>query len=364
MTYFYKNRKKLIEYLVIFLISFLSIDVVLSNTSLNLKKKSCNIIERFYLELKKNCSGKEKFKSGFPIVNIYTDDQGLRIAKDHKRANKNKIFIFGASMTFGTGLEYENSIIGVLENQYPNYEFYNFSTGSYSPTAYLYQLKKQLEKNQTPQKVILFLSLADIFNEGVVWSGYDKNGKPLLASDFAYRKNNENEKFIHKNFIVSRSIAHSLNKKMRIVRSRTQMEEENDYKIKSSIQGGYTYRSIDELKPFYTDEIFSEGKKKLKLRIAEISNILKNNNVEFYLVIFPFAENIEYGQEIFNWEKYSQNLCSTINSCNFVNTFHTFKKFKKDNINWYSKLFFIGDEHYTQEGHKLFAKDVGQKIFK
>jgi hypothetical protein len=353
------------HYSMIFLISFFSFDFILSNTLLDLTKKSCYQIEKFYLELKKNCNGKEKFKSGFPIVNIYTDNQGLRTTKNHKRANKNKVFIFGSSMTFGTGLEYKESSIGILEKQLPEYEFYNFSTGSYSPTAYLYQLKEQLKNNQIPEKTILFLSLADIFNEGVVWAGYDKNERPLLSSDSIYRLNEQkkNEKFIKKNFRVSRSLVHSMNSKIRVIRNKTKTELKNNYKIKSTFQGGFTYRPIDNLKPFYTDEIFFNGKKKLNKRVGEIAKILNENNVEFYLAIYPFAENLEYGQKIFNWERYTQDLCTKVNNCNFVNTFSVFKEYRKKNKNWYSDLFFIGDEHYTNAGHKLFANNLNQKIF-
>ena len=48
-----KATKAFLEYLLIFLISFLSIDLIVSNTTLNLKNKNCNKIEKFYLELKK-----------------------------------------------------------------------------------------------------------------------------------------------------------------------------------------------------------------------------------------------------------------------------------------------------------------------
>lgn len=358
-------KKILNHFLIIFLISFFSIDFILSNTLLNLTKKSCYQIERFYLELKKNCIGKEKFKSGFPVVNIYTDNQGLRVKKNHERTDKNKIFILGSSMTFGTGLEYNESAIGILEKQQPKYEFYNFSTGSYSPTAYLYQLKKQFKNNHIPEKTILFLSLADIFNEGVVWAGYDKDNRPLLSSDTIYKINEQkiNEKFIKKNFRVSRSLVHSINSKMRVIRNKAQTKIKNNYKIKSSFQGGFTYRPISELKPFYTDEIFFNGKKKLNNRVNEISKILNKNNVEFYLAIYPFAENLEYGQKIFDWEEYTKDLCAKINNCNFVNTFGAFKEYRFNNKNWYSDLFFIGDEHYTNEGHKLFANNLNQNIF-
>ena len=77
--------------LLIFLFLFLLIDPILSNTYLNLKKKTCYQFEEFYYELKKNCKGLDKFKSSFPTVNVYTDKYGLRIDKKQKRNKSDRL---------------------------------------------------------------------------------------------------------------------------------------------------------------------------------------------------------------------------------------------------------------------------------
>ena len=55
-----KITKIFLELLFLFLISFLSIDFLISNTILDLKNKSCNLVEEFYLELKKIATAKKK----------------------------------------------------------------------------------------------------------------------------------------------------------------------------------------------------------------------------------------------------------------------------------------------------------------
>ena len=72
-------KKILIENFLVLVISFLAIDVVISNTILDLKSKSCYVLYDFYFELKKNCKGKEKVKASLPTVNIYTDNNALKI---------------------------------------------------------------------------------------------------------------------------------------------------------------------------------------------------------------------------------------------------------------------------------------------
>jgi len=100
------TKKIIIINIIIFFFFFLLLDIILSNTSLSTNKKSCYNFEDYYYELKKNCSGLDKFKSGFQTVRVITDTYGLRIGSSTTRNKSKKIFIFGDSMTFGVGLEY------------------------------------------------------------------------------------------------------------------------------------------------------------------------------------------------------------------------------------------------------------------
>ena len=75
---------------------------------------------------------------------MITDSRGLRSIKKDKiiESSKANIFLFGDSFTFGAGLNYEDTFAGIIEKKFPEYNFLNFAVGSYSPTVYLYRLKK------------------------------------------------------------------------------------------------------------------------------------------------------------------------------------------------------------------------------
>ena len=59
---------------------------------------------------------------------------------------KEKIFLFGDSFTFGLGVIYENSFAGILDENFLKYQFFNFAVPSYSPSLYSYQLKQAINE--------------------------------------------------------------------------------------------------------------------------------------------------------------------------------------------------------------------------
>jgi hypothetical protein len=207
-----------------------------------------------------------------------------------------------------------------------------------------------------PKKIILFLDMTDIHDEAARWKIID--GKPTLPDTQVYDNFNKKKKFLQNNFIVTRSFFHFLNNKIRILRSKIK----NNDDVKTSLQAGFTYREILELQGHYKDDIFNIGLNNIKEKITNISNISKKINSEFYLVIYPYAETLVFGQKKFSWEDFGYDLCKK-NNCKLVNTFDEFRSYKIKNSNWYSDLYFIGDEHFNAGGNKLLSNELIKKIF-
>ena len=341
-----------------FIILFLLLDFLFSNTIFNANKNSCYQIEKFFYSLKKNCSGFDKFKSSFPTVKVLTDNEGLRIGKNTKRINQEKVFIFGDSFTFGVGLEYEQTFSGILENKFRENSFYNFAVGSYSPTVHLFNLEKQIKSGNFPKKIILLLDMTDVHDEAARWR--IDGDKPKLLNSQHYDKFYKKKNFFHENFITSRRFIHFINYQVRILRS--QITPKNEDYLKTSLQAGFTYRELIELGDHYKNDIFNLGLDRIKEKIYQISDISKKIDSEFYLVIYPYAETLVYGQQKFNWENFGDEICID-NKCKLINAFNIFREYKNNNIKWYGDLFFIGDEHFNAGGNKLLAEEISNKIF-
>ena len=85
-------KKFILPYIIFVIFIFFSLDLLITNLFLKNYGDGCFEIEEYYYELKKNCLKKDQFKPGFPIVNIYTDELGMRVGKNHLKKKIVKMY--------------------------------------------------------------------------------------------------------------------------------------------------------------------------------------------------------------------------------------------------------------------------------
>ena len=153
-----------------------------------------------------------------------------------------------------------------------------------------------------------------------IWGDYSDSGKPLLLNDGIYQKSKVKEEFLKRNFRLSRSVALNIRNKMRIIKNK-EKQEKKDSKVRTTIQAGFTYLPLEELKNHYTEEGLKFGETKIKKRISEMLLISKENDVKFFLAIFPFADTLEYGQKEYNWEEFCKKVINKNAYCKLINSF-------------------------------------------
>ena len=367
------SRNKIFYFLTFFFIVlfYFSFDLLLSNTLL--KSELCydytSYKKGYFYYLKKNCKTRNRFKRGFPTTNVFTDELGLRIGKNTKKnPNHKNILIFGDSMTFGVGLDYENTYAGLIDKEMKNYNVYNFGVGSYAPSVHLYKLKNAVDNNITPHKILLFLDLSDVRDEAKRWvddeDGIPKRpeGKPHWA-----RNTDKKKEFLEKNFKLSLEIAALIRYNLRNFKSKVKnltASNNTNQKIKVSIQGQYTYTKLQNLdKRFWKKNDFINGLEKINTKISKISQIAAKNNSEFYLIIYPWGETLLKGENEFSWSNFGEQLCSE-NNCSLINAIPEFDNYKQTNKNWVHELYFLNDEHLNRGGARLLADIVIKKLNK
>ena len=345
----------------------MTIDYALSKTII--KNNHCYKYSEYFYELKKNCEGKLRFKKTFPVVDIYTDNNGLRVDKSKIKKDKNKenIFIFGDSFTYGVGLEYKKTFAGIIENELYQYNHFNFGVGSYSPSVYVYKLNEAINSGILPSKILVFLDLSDVMDESSRWE-YDENTKiaKLQTNDLFYMVKEKRGEHEHdhseSNFKIIANVFSFINYNLRILKAKIKNSSSVDKKIKKSIQASFTYTNQEDLDPtFWKKNTFNEGIKSLEERFSDLKLLSNKYNFEIYLVIYPWAETIEFGQEKFNWSEFSKKLCDH-EKCHLIDAISEFSKYKSDNKNWITDLYFPNDVHFNEKGAKLLSKIVIENL--
>ena len=131
------------------------------------------------------------------MVDIYTDDIGLRIGKSivKKDEKKENIFIFGDSFTYGVGLEYEKTFAGIIEKQLnPINEIVIVNRGiDLNMLSYQYDYKFIKDNYFVLTNIFFFLNL--------LISNFDKRLKFILSfeknSHYKVHMNNFNNSIIN-----------------------------------------------------------------------------------------------------------------------------------------------------------------------
>ena len=370
------NKKILLINFVFFLAFYLVGDILFSNFFYKYKvgykcyKHSKN--NSFY-ELDKNCFAKMRLIGSIDSYNVYTNAHGDRYSgeKKLKEINQN-VFFFGDSQTFGVGSDWKDTFVGIVENKQNNYKVHNFGVPSYSPTVYNYKLKSVIEKrNIKPKKIFIVLDLTDVGDESEKWRKEEDEQTPYTASKFVRsEKVSKLKKFKRDNLKGSRLIANYLRETSRKIRRRLKDENEikNEYKpVNGNPSGGFVYTNFDKLTGcktdlkkthFWTCGGVEVGLKKIEKNLIEIGKISKNLNSDFYIIIFPWPDTLNFGQTVFNWEKYVESLCKISSCSSVINLFPDFEEIKTKREDWLTYLYLTNDIHLTPQGNKI----VGNKI--
>jgi hypothetical protein len=345
---------------IIFFTLFFITDIFYSNFINKSKiKGNCILNEQSFYFLEKNCYFKQKYIKNISQYNVYTNEFGLRYSGQKYDKNKKNIFYLGDSFTYGLGLDYSNTYIGILENKNNLYNHFNFGLQGYSPLVYKYQLNKMINKKIYPKKIILALDYTDLFEDNDKWIAPLNESLPPKLKNFSENKDN-NESFKDRNLKVTRILSRSINGFFREIRLATKnfINKNTQKQVGKTEIGRFLYSNKGVfLKEKISTKSLKHRAEDLEKTLKDISNIAKKNNSDFYILIYPWPDTLAYGQGNFNWETFVSNFC--IKNCKMlINTFPRFFKYKEKNINWHKDLYIKEDLHFNKFGNSLIAKEI------
>ena len=324
---------------------------------------------RFY-QMKKNCYSNMRMISSIDSFKVYTDNEGRRFSGKKKNIKNQSIIFLGDSQTFGVGTNWEDTFVGILEKKYPDYDFYNLAVPSYSPTVYQYKLRKFIDKNKNNiKKIFVLIDLTDVADEATRWQTSD-NEVSLMNEKIFYKKKTNFQKFKKNNFKGLYLISSKIRSLFRKINDK---DYASSYKpVDGNPTGGYIYTDHQKLMgcdnnnkrtEYWKCGDIKKGLNKIENNIVEIGNIASKLNSEFYIIIMPWPDTLNFGQTEFNWEEYNYDLCFKSRCNKLINLFPKFKEIKTKKENWLKIIYLNNDIHLTKQGNKFVAEEISNNSF-
>ena len=371
------KKSKYIKFFYLFLF-FLIIDFTL--TSLLFKKttfwdkvnqnyftkKHWRIESKIYHhDLSKNVNVIERW--GNLKYNLTTNSLGFRDNKldsINKTNNKKKrIYVNGDSFVEGVGYDYQHTVIGMLDDKFSTqYEILNSAVASYSPSIYYRKTKYFIDKGLKFDYCIIFLDISDIPDENFInenSSGYIYDIRQKKKKVSLKGKIYKIFRFYRDNFISGKILAivreatgqYKSNLKKRYLAAKNlkisffkiSENEINFYKSLSIDRSSWTFNKK------YSDKWKEKGLLKSSMYLKKLSDLLNDNKIKTFLVIYPNPGQIYLNKENVH-EIYWKNWAKK----NDIELINLYKYFEGDNKKKIIQEYFIpGDVHWNKKGHKL-----------
>lgn len=325
-----------------------------------------------------------KFTSQYDnnIYNISTNDLGFRDS-DTQPIDRNKNFsiVIGDSFIEGVGLEYDDTIVGILNKKLENddLKFLNAGVASYSSYIYLQKIKTIIKNNDDLKikDVIVFLDKSDVSD--------DENylEKPLLFEDtkgkFIHQRKDDFLKDI-KDFSFWRFYTKQTVSGKIIKLSADQIENfasniKKRFLVSKKLSKGFFEVSSLELKAiksinnkphirnWYLGELWEKKtKKNIEFSIENLSNLknfLERRDIRLVVVLYPWSFEIDDSSI---GKKYLEFIIPLLRKNN-IKTLSVYDEFFKGNIyENIGKYYLYNDIHFNKNGNKIIANNLIQKI--
>ena len=312
------------------------------------------------------------------IYTIFTNDLGFRDESTQPLdREKEYSILIGDSFIEGVGLDYEDTIVGILNENLENnkFKFLNAGVASYSSYIYLRKIKDIIKNNSDLKirKVIVFLDKSDVSDDERYLNRpslfKDTKGKFInkRKEDFLvdlkkmsfwrfYTKQTISGKVIKlgtdqiENFLSNIKKRSFISKKLN-----KSFFEVTDLEIRA-------IKSINNkphIRNWYLGSTWEERtKNNIKFSVEnlnELKNFLEKKNIELLVVLYPWSFEID-NEEIRN--KYLEFIIPLLNE-NKINSLSVYEEFLVGNIyESIGKNYLYNDIHFNRNGNQVIVNEL------
>ena len=304
--------------------------------------------EYFHHTLKANVNVDSRW--GNIIYKTCTDEYGFRNScTKNVKNNKKNIAIIGDSNIEGLGLNYDNTLVGMLNN-YSQENVINMGVTSYSPIVYSRKIQHYIENGLNIDEVIVFIDISDI-DDSVRY--FKCNNKDNVCLKDKQTISDINKLTIEEKFYFP--LFHEIKTKIK--------EIKNIYRPNIYIYRKDYHRSLWT----YSKETpkIKKGIENALIYMNELHNYLSNRNIPLSIAVYPIPgqilHDVENSKQVKIWREFCDDKCKK-----FINLFPIFFTEKSDlsNMDIIEKYYIKHDVHFNKEGNeKIFKELLSLKVF-
>ena len=293
---------------------------------------------------------------------LITNSLGFRDATNkivEKKSKKRRILLVGDSFIEGLGYDYEFTLAGLLQNHYQErYEVLNSAVSSYSPSIYYFKIKHLIDQGYVFNEILIFLDVSDIIDENFLDLSsdgtfnvyeYSSSQKSIFKKIFYKSGHIMRENFVIFRFLYKLSDLTEILKNFVKDKYRASISfNKSFFNIDDKDLNLYRMINVDRgnwTKNTYLSQDAKKGIASSKKYLTKLALLLKENNIEANLIIYPWPTQIFY--EDFHHQKLWFEFAKK-NDLNFLNLYPEFDN-KNKSLTIFNN-FILGDVHWNKKG--------------
>ena len=361
----------------LFLLKFLENDLIKANKD-SFENRVFN--KNYNYTFKKQAQFTSQYDGN--IYQIFTNDLGFRDDSTQPLdRDKEYSILIGDSFIEGVGLDYKDTIVGILNKNLANnkFKFLNAGVASYSSYIYFKKIEDIIKNNSDlkVKKVIVFLDKSDVSDDERYLNkpAFFKNTKGKFINqrkeDFLgdlkelnfwrfYTKQTISGKIIKLGTDQIEDFLSNIKKRSFISKKLNKsFFEVTELEIKA-------IKSINNkphIRNWYLGSTWEERtKKNIKFSVENLSNLknfLEKKNIDLLVVLYPWSFEID-NKEI--RKKYLEFIIPLFNE-NKINNLTVYDGFLKGNIyESIGKNYLYNDIHFNKNGNQVIVNELLRKI--
>ncbi|MGC2111885.1 MAG: hypothetical protein WA655_20375 [Candidatus Korobacteraceae bacterium] len=274
-----------------------------------------------------------------------------------------RILILGDSAPEGM-TSWQDSFIGRIAANFPQYEFLNGGVEGYSPSNYLNTARMVMERGVQFDEAIVFIDISDAQDEAAFFHDVDSSGAVAIANGKVSQSNwYSNLRLNINNHLLLTNDVFDFFEKMLVRFGWYHLDlghGGNEFDFERS---AWTYRKVSDTEPYeigYAPLGVEGGISKEKEKMDVLWRELQARNIPISVVVYPWPAQLAHdtvdSRDVRIWRDWCEGKCKR-----FVTLFPAFFAIKDQCPRtqpgcWYLSHFIFGDTHYNSAGDAIVAE--------